>query len=91
MKNCTIYKVSELIGKKWTLCILHELCKGNLTDKRFNELKKQLGSVTPKVLSLRLKEMEQEKLITKTVDSSSFPIKSEYSLTESGKELVEVV
>jgi Predicted transcriptional regulators len=91
MKDCTIYKVTDLVGKKWTLCILHELNKENMCNKRFNELKNQLNDITPKTLSIRLKEMEQHGLIKKTIDSSSFPVKCEYELTESGKELVEVV
>lgn len=91
MKNCTIYKMTDLVGKKWTLCILHELYKGNMCDKRFNELKGQLGDITPKTLSTRLKELEKEGLITKTVDSSTVPVKCEYALTESGKELMEIV
>lgn len=91
MKDCAIYKIMDLVGKKWTLCILHELHKGNMCDKRFNELKNQLNDITPKTLSARLKEMEQEGLITKTVDSTSFPVKCEYALTDSGKELIEIV
>lgn len=62
-----------------------------MCEKRFNELKGQLVDITPKTLSTRLKEMEQEGLITKTVDSSAFPVKCEYALTESGQELVEIV
>jgi Predicted transcriptional regulators len=91
MKDCTIYKITDLVGKKWTLCILHELYRGNMCDKRFNELKNQLDDITPKTLSARLKEMEEKGLIKKKIDSSAFPIKCEYSLTESGEELVEIV
>ena len=91
MKDCTIYKITDLIGKRWTLCILHELHKGDMCNKRFNELKNRLNDITPKTLSTRLKEMEHEGLIQKTVDSSTFPVKCEYALTESGKELVEIV
>lgn len=91
MKDCTIYKVADLIGKRWTLCILHELYKENMCSKRFSELKHQLKDITPKTLSTRLKEMEQEGLILKNVDSTHFPVKCEYSLTESGKELVDII
>ena len=62
-----------------------------MCDKRFNELKSQLDDITPKTLSTRLKEMEEKGLVQKRVDSSTFPIKCKYSLTESGKELVEIV
>jgi len=83
--------MTDLVGKKWTLCILHELYKGQMCGKRFNELKDHLEDITPKTLSARLKELEKEEMITKTVDSTSFPVKCEYSLTKKGEELIEVI
>ncbi|WP_406660958.1 helix-turn-helix domain-containing protein [Methanolobus sp. ZRKC3] len=91
MKDCTIYKTVDIIGKKWTLCILLELYKGEQKQKRFNELKNKLQDVTPKTLSIRLKELEDQGLVRKVVDSSSIPIKSEYSLTESGEEFLNII
>lgn len=91
MKDCTIYKTVDIIGKKWSLCILHELYKGENKQKRFNELKSKLQDVTPKTLSARLKELEEHGLVDKKVDASIFPIKSEYSLTESGEEFLHVL
>ena len=91
MKDCTIYKTVDIIGKKWSLCILHELYKGENKRKRFNELKNKLQDVTPKTLSTRLKELEEHGLVEKIVDDTIFPIKSEYSLTESGEEFLYVL
>ena len=91
MKDCTIYKTVDIVGKKWSLCILHELYKGEDKCKRFNELKSKLQDVTPKTLSTRLKELEEHGLVDKIVDDSVFPIKSEYSLTESGEEFLHVL
>ena len=90
-KDCTIYKVTSFVGKRWTLVILLELFKGNSDWKRYSEIKNGLDGITPKVLSLRLKELEKEKMIRKKVDASNFPIKSEYSLTNSGKEFIKVI
>ena len=90
-KNCTIYKTADFIGKKWTLFIILELYKENLRSKRFLELKNNLPKITPKILSLRLKELEAIGLITKKIYTKSFPIRCEYSLTESGKEFMNVV
>ena len=87
-KNCTIYKTTDFIGKKWTLLILLELYKN---EKRYSELKKNILNITPKILSLRLKELEKEGLIVKKVDSQTFPIKCEYSLTKSGEEFIDVI
>lgn len=91
MKDCTIYKTVDIIGKKWALCILLELYKGEDKRKRFNELKNKLEDVTPKTLSIRLKELENQGLVKKEVDDSSIPIKSEYSLTESGEEFLNII
>lgn len=91
MKDCTVYKTMNIIGKRWTIHILLELYKGEKKGKRFNELKRKLGCITPKILSERLTELEVEGLIGKNVDDSSNPPKSEYYLTESGKDFVKII
>ncbi len=70
---------------------MHELYKGENKQKRFNELKNKLQDVTPKTLSTRLKELEVHGLVDKNVDDSVFPIKCEYSLTESGEEFLNIL
>ncbi|MFW5987787.1 MAG: winged helix-turn-helix transcriptional regulator [Methanohalophilus sp.] len=91
MKECTLYKMMDIIGKRWTLCILLELHKGDKYQKQFNELKSMLGDITPKMLSTRLKELEAHGLVEKELDSSAIPIKSFYSLSESGQEFIEII
>ncbi len=91
MKDCTIYKTMNIIGKRWTLPILLELYKGDNKEKRFVELKNRMGGVTSKTLSTRLKELERDGLVKKKVDNSTIPIKCEYSLTESGEELIKTI
>lgn len=59
--------------------------------KRYGELKASLPGITPKILSMRLKELSNQGLIKKRVDSSSFPIRCEYSLTKSGQEFIGVI
>jgi len=56
-QDCTIYKTASFVGKRWTLLILLELYKGQSRLKRYSEIKKGLPEITPKVLSLRLKEL----------------------------------
>ena len=90
-ENCTVYKTMDYISKKWTLLILLELYKGESDKKRYSELKKSLLDITPKILSARLKELEKHDIITRNIDTSCFPIKCEYSLTESGKELIQII
>lgn len=90
-KNCTIFRTANFIGKKWTLIILLELCKGDNRWKRYSILKNGLSNITPKILSLRLKELGKEGLISKKIDTSKFPVKCEYSLTRAGKDFIRVI
>ncbi|MDR0888185.1 MAG: helix-turn-helix transcriptional regulator [Candidatus Methanoplasma sp.] len=87
---CTVYKTMDYLAKKWTIMILLEMYKGK-EWKRFSELKVSLADITPKVLSERLKELEDEGLVENRVDVTSFPPRSEYRLTEPSMELMEVV
>lgn len=91
MKDCTVYKTLSIIGKKWTLLILLELYKGAKDEKHFNELKKRVDGITPKILSERLGELEADGIVRKRVDDSTIPVKCLYSLTDSGFELIELV
>jgi len=90
-KDCTIYKTANFIGKRWTLLILLELYKGENKWKRYSEIKKGITTITPKILSARLKELEKEKLIEKKIDTTNFPVKCEYSLTKSGEDFIKII
>jgi DNA-binding HxlR family transcriptional regulator len=90
-KNCSVYSVSNLIGKRWTILLVLELYKGEGKWKRFNQLKTKLPQITSKMLYARLKELEKEGVLARRVDSSVVPIKSEYSLTKRGEEFIEVI
>ncbi|AIZ57043.1 HxlR-like helix-turn-helix [Candidatus Methanoplasma termitum] len=91
-KMCTLSRTMEYVAKRWTVLILVELWKDEDNEwKRFCEIREAMRDITPKVLSERLKELESEGLIEKRVDSSQFPIKSEYALTPAGLELVEFI
>ncbi|QYZ80353.1 transcriptional regulator [Methanofollis formosanus] len=90
-EGCTVNATLTYLGKKWTLLVLLELYKGTEYTRRFSELKDALPGITSKVLSARLKELEEEGLIWKQVEASTFPVKSEYGLTESGVEIIDVI
>ena len=90
-KKCPVYAVMNFMGKRWTILILLELYKGKSGWKRYSEVKKKLPGITPKVLSMRLKELQKEKLVLHKIDASVFPIKSKYSLTKSGEEFIKIV
>jgi DNA-binding HxlR family transcriptional regulator len=89
--ECTVYRTIDMVSRKWTMVILLELYKGGGGKKRYTDLKNGLCDITPKVLSTRLKELEEDGFITKEVDASSVPIKSEYQLTEMGEEFINVI
>jgi len=90
-ESCTVNLTVKYLTKKWTLLIILELYKGNHHTRRFSELMSSLGEITQKILSERLRELEEEGIITRHVDASTFPVKSEYTLTESGLDLVGVI
>jgi DNA-binding HxlR family transcriptional regulator len=90
-KNCAVYKASNIMGKRWTISILLEIYKGKDEWKRYNQIKIKLPGITPKMLSTRLKELEKTGIITKRIDSTVIPIKSEYSLTKHGHEFMDVI
>lgn len=83
-KLCPITKIIDLLGRKWTIILLKNLHGG---CKRFNELKKEVGTISPRTLSKRLKELENEELIIKK-QFNEIPPKVEYHLTDSGKDLI---
>lgn len=90
-ENCTVNLTVRYLAKKWTLLIILELYKGDNYTRRFSELKECLPDITAKVLSERLQELEAEKIISKKIDASVVPIRSEYTLTEGGIELIDVI
>ena len=76
-----------LISNKWKVLILRDLLPG---AKRFGELKKSIGTVTQKVLTAQLREMEASGLLTRTV-YAEVPPRVEYALTELGYSLKPVL
>jgi len=82
-----IRDVVDILGGKWKLPILTAL---SFKPHRFKELKKQVGGITPRMLSKELKDLELNYLVNREVVCTS-PITVEYSLTEYGKSLDEVL
>ena len=85
-KTC-VTKTLKIIGSKWTVLILRELCEGT---KRFGELQRSLTGISPKTLSVRLQELERQGIITKKV-FKEVPLHVEYSLTPRGESLRDII
>ena len=80
---CPVETTLTLIGDKWKVLILRDLIPGT---KRFGELKKSIGSVSQKVLTAQLRDMEENGLVHREV-YAEVPPRVEYSLTELGRSL----
>lgn len=80
---CPVETTLTLIGDKWKVLILRDLLPGT---KRFGELKKSIGSVSQKVLTAQLRDMEKSGLVNRKV-YAEVPPRVEYSLTELGQSL----
>lgn len=80
---CPVETTLMLIGDKWKVLILRDLMLGT---KRFGELKKSIGSVSQKVLTAQLRDMEEKGLVHRQV-YAEVPPRVEYSLTDLGRSL----
>ncbi len=79
----------DQIGKKFDLLIIKSLSK-NKDRLGFNQILKDTISLNPRTLSTRLKDLETNKIITKSLIMGT-PVKTEYALTPKGKKLVPII
>ncbi|MCC3374435.1 helix-turn-helix transcriptional regulator [Cohnella sp. REN36] len=83
-RMCTsVEKAMELLSKRWTALIVFTLLPGPM---RFVNIENSLPNISGKVLSDRLRELEAEGLIIRTV-YPEVPVRIEYSLTDKGRDL----
>ena len=76
-----------VLSGKWKLPIIIALSSG---PKRFKELYRSLGEITPKILSKELKELELNDFVTRTVYATS-PVTVEYELTKYSESLQNII
>jgi DNA-binding HxlR family transcriptional regulator len=84
---CPVKATMDLLNGRWTLHILRELMAGR---KRFNELQRALGPVSSRTLCARLRELEEQGLLTREI-KNTIPPWVEYELTEKGCSLNAVI
>lgn len=85
--ECGVERTLAVIGGKWTTLVLRELLAGT---RRYSDLKRALGRVSPKTLTERLRHLEAEGLLTRTVHAE-VPPRVEYTLTPHGESLGEII
>lgn len=77
----------DIIGGKWRILILISIWEGN---RHFREIERSIPKLSTKVLAKELKDMELNKLITRTV-VNGFPVRTEYRPTEYSKTLQKLI
>jgi len=82
-----VSEVLQRIGDKWTVLVVGELGDG---PRRFNEIRRALGSISQRMLTLTLRSLERDGLVTRTV-FPTVPPRVDYELTRLGRSLLEPV
>lgn len=78
-----ISEILNRVGDKWSVLIVGTLAEGS---KRFNELRREIPSISQRMLTLTLRGLERDGLVTRTV-TPSIPPRVDYELTELGRSL----
>jgi DNA-binding HxlR family transcriptional regulator len=79
----TISTLLSRIGDKWTVLVVQTLGRG---PRRFNELRREIPSVSQRMLTLTLRNLERDGLVSRTV-TPTIPPRVDYALTELGQSL----
>ncbi len=86
-QECPIARTLDVIGDRWTLLIIRDLFLGR---RRFSELLGSSPGMPPRLLSQRLKRLEEHGLVQRVI-YSEYPLRAEYRLTERGRSLFPVL
>ena len=84
---CPVEATLRIIGGKWKGVIVYHLLGGT---KRFNELKKLIPNITQRMLTRQLRELEEDGIVSRVV-YPQVPPKVEYSLTDAGHSLEQIL
>lgn len=83
-----IHDSMDVLNGKWKISILSSMCYFN--ERKFSEIAKDLNGISNKQLSKELKELEQNKLVTRTVMDTQ-PVTVQYKLTDYGWTLKDII
>lgn len=85
--TCGVCATSEILCSKWTAIIVRDLAE---CESRFCELERSLDGISPRTLSLRLKELEDNGIVERRT-FAEVPPRVEYALTKKGEALIPIV
>ena len=85
--GCPMANAMQVLGGAWTPHVVWQLSGG---PRRFGELQRDIGAISGKVLSARLKDLEEKGVVTREVAATT-PPSVEYGLTPLGRELIPVI
>ena len=85
---CSTSLAMAFIGGKWKTAILSHLKD---KEKRYHELRKEMPTVTERTLSLQLKQMENDGLVSRKVFARKPPLKVVYKLTPFGESIIPII
>ncbi len=81
--DCPMRDVLDRIGDKWSVLVVRLLSDG---PRRFSELRRAIDGISQRMLTLTLRQLERDGLVTRTVHAS-VPPRVDYALTEVGETL----
>lgn len=85
IQSCPVRSVMDRLGDKWSILVV--LILGDGEPKRFNELHKEIGDISQKMLTVTLRVLEADGLVKRVV-YAEVPPRVEYTITPMGKSLV---
>ena len=85
--DCPVCATAEVICGKWTMLVMRVLAEGR---SRFCELERSLAGISPRTLSLRLRDLEAEGVVERRT-YPEVPPRVEYALTEKGEALLPII
>lgn len=83
--TCPVRTVLDRLGDKWSILVMMML--GEQETMRFNELSKEIGDISQKMLTVTLRSLEADGLVTRTI-YPQVPPRVDYQITPLGKSLV---
>jgi DNA-binding HxlR family transcriptional regulator len=85
--NCRVREVLDRVGDKWSLYVIETLGGGT---RRFRDLRRMIDGISQRMLTVTLRNLERDGLVTRTVHPT-IPPRVEYALTPMGRTLLETV